>query len=171
MTPTNPPGRRLARPRNRRSGILISVLALLLLTAVLVPASGHAQARPFTLEGLRGGALGPADFAQGVVIVVVWASWSPHCRNIVPQVDAIVATGGSQAKVIMVNFQEDRVDAEAFLAGGRPAAAVYLDQSGAFSKAHSVTNLPGLVIFKDGAIAFSGKLSRDPDSIISQTLG
>jgi len=146
-------------------------LALLILTAVMLPTGGHAQGRPFKLEGLQGGTLGPADFAQGVVIAVVWASWSPHCRNIVSQVDAIAATWGSQAKVIMVNFQEDRAEAEAFLSGGRPKAPVFLDQSGAFSKAHSVTNLPGLVIFKDGAAAFSGKLSRNPDSIISQTLG
>lgn len=171
MTPMNPAGRRHARPRNRRWGIFASALALLILAAVLVPASGHAQGRPFKLEGLQGGALGPADFAQGVVIVVVWASWSPHCRDIVPQVDRIATNWSSQAKVIMVNFQEDRADAEAFLAGGRPVAPVFLDQSGAFSKAHSVTNLPGLVIFKDGATAFSGKLPRDPDSIISQTLG
>jgi len=146
-------------------------LFLVVLTVILMPTSGQAQARPFELEGLQGGRLGPADFAQGVVIAVVWASWSPHCRNVVPQVDAIVATWGSQAKVIMVDFQEDRAEVEAFLVGKRPVAPVYLDKSGAFSKKYSVTNLPGLVIFKDGTAAFSGKLSRNPDSIISQTLG
>ena len=171
MISTDPAGRRHGRQWNRRRKRFASVLALLILTAVLAPTSGSAQGRPFKLEGLQGGTLGPADFAQGVVIAVVWASWSPHCRNIVSQVDAIAATWGSQAKVIMVNFQEDRAEAEAFLSAGRPKAPVFLDQSGAFSKAHSVTNLPGLVIFKDGAAAFSGKLSRNPDSIISQTLG
>ena len=160
------------RQRNKESrGLVAGVLFLVILAVVLVPSYGQAQARPFKLEGLQGGSLGPEDFAQGVVIAVVWTSWSPHCRDIVPRVDAIVATWGSQAKVIMVNFQEDRAEAEAFLSGQRPAASVYLDQSGAFSKKHSVTNLPGMVIFKDGTAAFSGKLSRDPDSIISQTLG
>jgi len=164
-------GQRHTGHGNRRRELLASVLVLLILTVFLVPTGGHAQGRPYKLEGLQGGTLGPADFAQGVVIAVVWASWSPHCRNIVSRVDAIAATWGSQAKVIMVNFQEDRAEAEAFLSGGRPKVPVFLDQSGAFSKAHSVTNLPGLVIFKDGATPFSGKLSRDPDSIISQTLG
>ena len=70
----------------------------------------------------------------------------------------------------MVNFQEERSEAEAFLAGKQLEVPVYLDESGAFSKKYSVTNLPGLLIFKDGNPAFSGKLSRDPDSIISQTL-
>ena len=149
----------------------MALLALLALAVVWAPAASSAQGRPFTLEGLQGGDLGPSDFDQGVVIAVVWASWSPHCRNIVEQVDAIVERWGSQARVIMVDFQEERDDVEAFLAGKRPRARVYLDQSGAFSKKHSVTNLPGMVIFKDGTAAFSGKLSRNPDSIISQTLG
>lgn len=114
--------------------------------------------------------MGPDEFAQGVIIAVVWASWSPHCRDIVPRVDRIVETWGAQAKVVLVDFQEDRGEVEAFLAGKRPKAPVFLDASGAFSKKHSVTNLPGMVIFKDGAVAFSGKLPRNPDSVISQTL-
>lgn len=137
----------------------------------LLPVTAVAQGRPFQLEGLSGGSLGPADFDQGVVIAVVWASWSPHCRNIDSRVNSISDRWGAQAKVIMVNFQEDRSEVDAFLDGENVKVPVYLDPSGAFSKKHSVTNLPGLVIFKDGNVAFSGKLSRDPNAIISQTLG
>jgi len=155
----------------KSSGSLVWILALVLFASVFAPVSAHSQRRPFRLEGLQGGQLGPADFDQGVIIVVVWASWSPHCRNIVEQVDAIADRWGSQSKVIMVDFQEEKPDVESFLSGKRPKSPVYLDKSGAFSKEHSVTNLPGLVIFKDGTAAFSGKLSRNPDSIISQTLG
>lgn len=150
---------------------LARALVVALLVMALLPASGATQGRPFKLEGLQGGSLGPADFDQGVVIAIVWASWSPHCRDIVERTDAIADRWGSQARVLLVDFQEDRTDVEAFLAGKRAKAPVYLDQSGAFSKKHSVTNLPGLVIFKDGTAVFSGKLSRDPDSIISQSLG
>jgi thiol-disulfide isomerase/thioredoxin len=151
---------------------LLSVAILLVAgIGVLTPPSSSAQGRPFELEGLQGGSLGPDDFDQGVVIAVVWASWSPRCRDIVERVDAIAERWGSQARVIMVDFQEDRADVEAFLAGQRPRARVYLDTSGAFSKRHSVTNLPGMVIFKDGAVAFSGKLPRNPDAVVSQTLG
>jgi len=155
----------MRRPKLTHSVILALVLALVL------PVTAHTQGRPFKLEGLNGGALGPGDFNQGVVITVVWASWSPHCRNIVAQVDAIADRWGSSARVIMVDFQEDRSEVEAFLEGKKTKAPVYLDTSGAFSKQYSVTNLPGLVIFKDGNAVFSGKLSRNPDSIISQTLG
>jgi thiol-disulfide isomerase/thioredoxin len=148
-------------------------VAILLVAGIgfLTPPSSSAQGRPFKLEGLQGGSLGPDDFDRGVVIAVVWASWSPRCRDIVERVDAIAERWGSQARVIMVDFQEDRADVEAFLAGQRPRARVYLDTSGAFSKRHSVTNLPGMVIFKDGAVAFSGKLPRNPDAVVSQALG
>ena len=146
-------------------------LTAALLILLLLPANVGAQGRPFQLEGLSGGSLTPADFDQGVVIVVVWASWSPHCRNIDSRVAAIAQRWGSQAEIVMVNFQEDRSDVEAFLGGKSSPVPVYLDTTGAFSKQYSVTNLPGLLIFKDGTVAFSGKLSRDPDSIISQTLG
>ena len=147
------------------------IVAVALLLAALLTSIGAAQGRPFKLEGLQGGSLGPADLDRGVVIAIVFASWSPHCRNIVERADAVANRWGSQARVILVNFQEDSGEVEDFLAGSRPKSPVYLDRSGAFSKKHSVTNLPGLVIFKDGTTAFSGKLSRNPDSIISQTLG
>lgn len=149
----------------------MKVMAAVGLVLLLVPVAGLAQGdRPFQLEGFAGGDLGPGDFDQGVVIVVVWTSWSPQCRNIDSRVETIADRWGSQARVIMVNFQEDRSEVEAFLGGENTKVPVYLDRSGAFSKKYSVTNLPGLVIFKDGNAAFSGKLSRDPNSIISQTI-
>jgi len=146
-------------------------MAAAVLVLLLLPVTSMAQGPRFQLAGLGGGEMGHAGIDTGVVIVLVWASWSPHCRNIDSRVDAIADRWGSQARVIMVNFQEDRSEVEAFLGGKSTKVPVYLDQSGAFSKKYSVTNLPGLVIFKDGNAAFSGQLSRDPNSIISQTLG
>lgn len=171
IAPTRSDWHTSRRRASRLSKVLICAFVAMIIATIMMPAASYPQGRPFQLEGLKGGSLTPADFEQGVWIAVVWASWSPHCRNIVQQVDAIASRWGGQAKVIMVDFQEDRGDVEAFLGGGRTKAPVYLDKSGAFSKKYSVTNLPGLVIFKDGTAAFSGKLSRNPDSIISQTLG
>jgi len=153
--------------RSLPASSMAALITLLLLTPVL----SVAQGRPFRLQGLKGGELQPADLDQGVVIAVVWASWSPRCRDIVPRVNAIADRWGSQARVISVNFQEDRSEAESFLGNQQSKAKVYLDEDGTFSKRYSVTNLPGLVIFKDGKTAFSGKLSNNPDSLIAQTIG
>lgn len=164
--------RRKVRTPGRRSGWLVmAFLMAALITSSLVAPPVSGQGRGFNLEGLTGGQIQQKDLDQGAVIVVVWASWSPRGRDIVPRVDSIVDRWGSQARVIMVNFQEDNAAVESFLRGQRPKAPVYLDRDGAFSKKYSVTHLPGLLIFKDGVTAFSGKLPPDPDSLIGQTLG
>lgn len=147
------------------------VVAVLLVVVGTGLPSAWAQQGSFRLQGLKGGELRQADLNQGVVIMVVFASWSPRSRNIVPQVNAIVDRWGGQARVVMVSFQEDAATVEGFLSGKKPKATVYLDQDGDFSKSYAVTHLPSLLILKDGTTGFSGKLPRDPDSIISQTIG
>jgi thiol-disulfide isomerase/thioredoxin len=146
------------------------LLAVLVLSAVAAPpASG--QGRGFSLEGLSGGQIQQRDLNQGAVIVVVWASWSPRGRDIISRTNEIADRWGSQARVIMVNFQEDKATVESFLQGNQAKAPIFLDRDGAFSKNYSVTHLPGLLIFKDGVTAFSGKLPPDANSLIAQTLG
>ena len=154
-----------------RSWLSRLVVAVLLVVVGTGLPSAYAQQGSFRLQGLKGGELRPTDLNQGVVIMVVFASWSPRSRNIVPQVNAIVDRWGGQARVVMVSFQEDAATVEGFLSGKGPKARVYLDQDGDFSKSYAVTHLPSLLILKDGTTGFSGKLPRDPDSIISQTIG
>jgi len=149
---------------------IFAVLLLLAIPAVSVMPLA-AQARQYQLEGLGGGKLGASDLSKGAVIVVVFASWSPRGKDVVNQTNQIYDQWGKQAKVIMVDFQEDRSDVEAFLQGKSSKAPVYLDQDGSFSKRYSVTHLPGLLILKDGSAAFSGRLTKDSNAVISQTLG
>jgi hypothetical protein len=47
---------------------------------------------------------------------------------------------------------------------------VYLDRDGEFSKAHAVTTLPGLVVFRDGAVRYQGKLPPDADGTVRDAL-
>ncbi len=49
-------------------------------------------------------------------------------------------------------------------------APVYLDLSGDFSKQYAVTTLPMLLIFRDGELAFRGKLGASPDPVIERAL-
>jgi hypothetical protein len=143
------------------------VLALVLFCAPLAPLA----AQDFALQGLRGGRLVEADLARGTTICIVWASWSPRSRGVAERVNGISGRWGGRARVVVVNFQEDRQTVERFLDGKGVSADVFLDESGAFSKKYSVATLPGLLVVKDGTVAYRGKLPDDPDSVIAPLLG
>lgn len=151
----------------RKTGAVVLLLAAPLLLSVSLAAQG----RQYKLDALNGGSLGPGELSKGVYIAIVFASWSPRGKDVVDQANRIHDQWGSQAKVIMVDFQEDPADVQAFLGGKNSKPQVYLDRDGSFSKRYSVTHLPGLLILKDGSAAFSGRLTRDSNTVIAQTLG
>lgn len=144
-----------------------AALGLLLAAALAFPA----PAQDVRLPGLRGGQLTEGDLAQGATVVVVWASWSPRGKDIVARVNAIQGRWGGRARVVTVNFQEDRGTVDGFLAGKNLSVPVYLDTDGTFSKKHAVTTLPGLLVIRDGNVAYRGKLPDNPDQILTETLG
>lgn len=148
----------------RRLAVLCAVLALL---SSAMPAA----AQGVLLRGLGGEQLAEADLAQGATIFVVWTSWSPHCRDIVDRVNPLVQRWSGKARVVTLNFQDDRKAVEGFLAGKSFDTTVFLDADGAFSKKYALTNLPGLLIIKDGKVVYKGKLPADPDRVIVEVLG
>lgn len=155
-------------PYRRR--LACCLLGLGLLAALAAPGSAQGG-RPVALTGLGGERLGDADLTQGTTIIVFWASWSPRSRDIVARVNPLAQQWGSRARVITVNYQEDRGAVEGFLAGKGLSVPVFLDADGAFSKRYAVATLPGLLILKDGNVAFRGKLPDDPDKVIVEILG
>lgn len=143
----------------------------LLLAALLAGAGCAAQAQQGSaLPGLGGGQLSAADLAQGTQIVVVWASWSPRCRDIAPRVNEIARTFASQGRVITVNFQEESRAVEEFVREHPFDAPIYLDRDGEFSKGHAVTALPGLIVLRKGEVVFQGRLAAEAESQIRDLL-
>lgn len=150
-------------PRGRFAGRRLLAAALLLacgLSGALV-----AQAS-WELPGLGGGSLSSGDVGSGTTVMVVFAGWSPHCADIVERTNALAGRLGGRARVVMVDFQEEAAEVSAFLDGKGARAAVYLDRDGAFSKQHRVVTLPGMVVYRDGAVTFQGKLPKDPESAV-----
>lgn len=154
-------------PLRRRRTAFALVLALL---AGFAGALAPVAAQGTILQGLGGERLSEADLAQGATIFIVWASWSPHSRDVVPRINQVAQRWGGKARVVTVNFQEDRGAVESFLAGKGMGATVFLDADGAFSKKYAVATLPGLLIIKDGRVAYRGKLPEDPDRVIVEIL-
>ena len=158
MTTTSSASRRMA------TAIFVASLALL----ALPPAASRAE--DVNLSCLGGGRLGDADLARGTTVVVVWASWSPRSRDIVERVSSLASRWGGRARVVTVDYQEDRPAVERFLAGRSLGAPVCMDPDGAFSRKYNVTTLPGLVVFKDGQVVHRGKLPDDADQVLADLL-
>jgi thiol-disulfide isomerase/thioredoxin len=150
----------------RRPGLVASSSLLLLMLA----SAGSLSAQEDSLSCLGGTRLSAADLAHGTTIVVVWASWSPRSRDIVERVNALAGRWGGQAHVVTVNFQEERPAVERFLAGKHLGVPVCLDPDGAFSRKYNVATLPGLLVVKDGQVAFHGKLADDADQTLAGLL-
>ncbi|HEY0513808.1 MAG TPA: hypothetical protein VGH73_18005, partial [Thermoanaerobaculia bacterium] len=94
----------------------------------------------------------------------------PRSRGIAERVGPLASRWGSRARVVTVNFQEDRQAVEKFLAGKNLGAPVCLDSDGTFSRKYNVATLPGLLVVKDGQVAYRGKLPDDPDRVIADLL-
>lgn len=146
------------------------LLPVFLCAALLVPGNLGAD-EGLDLPGLDGGRLTSEEVERGTVILVIWASWSPRCRDIVPRVNALARRWSSVAQVATVVFQEEPAEVREFLAGKGLAVPVYIDATGSFSKRHSVATLPSLLVLRDGRVDFRGKLPVDPDAVIERALG
>jgi thiol-disulfide isomerase/thioredoxin len=153
-------------PWKRSAGMLLPFALIVLLLGTAVPV----RAQELRLEGLGGERLTEADLHQGPWIVVVWASWSPRSRGIAERVNALARRFGGKARVVAVNFQENRGAVDGFLAGGRFDVPVYLDPDGALAKRYAIANLPGLLVLKGGEAAYRGKLNEDADRELTELL-
>lgn len=149
---------------------LSRLLVLVALGALVLGVASLADAQDVRLRGLGGEQLRDADLAQGTTVIVIWASWSPRGRDVVPRVNALAERWGRQARVITVNFQEDRGTVEGFLGGQGLRVPVFLDPDGAFAKRYAVTNLPGLLVIQNGETAYRNRLPDDPDAVLGEII-
>ena len=150
----------------RRQRITAAICLVVLLVAVS-PAAAQ-----WSLPRLGGGApLDPSAIATGLVIAVVWTTWSPRGGNIVERLNRIEREWGSRARVVSVVFQESPETVERFLQGKEIEVSVFLDSGNAdFSKRNNVTQVPRLLVFKDGVTAVNVNLTDDPDPLIRGAL-
>jgi thiol-disulfide isomerase/thioredoxin len=164
MSARFPPG------RSRAAVLGTLLLGALLLVAALAFGGPAAAQDDWRLPGLSGGALTAGDVASGTTIVVLWAGWSPRCQDIVERSNRLVGKWGGRARVVLVDFQEEAGEVKAFLAGKDAQAPIYLDGDGAFAKRYALANLPGLLVLRDGAALYAGRLPDQPDSLIDDKL-
>ncbi|HKI01282.1 MAG TPA: TlpA disulfide reductase family protein [Thermoanaerobaculia bacterium] len=145
-------------------------MAFVLALAALAGLPGFVSAQDVSLSCLGGTRLNEADLSRGTTIVVVWASWSPRSKDIVERINPLAGRWSGRARVLTVNFQEDQQAVQGFLRGRDMGAPICMDPDGAFSRKYNVATLPGLLIVKDGQVAYRGKLPADADRVIADLL-
>jgi len=139
-------------------------LVLILATGLLVAHPARPK-EPTQLETLAGAPVSE-DAVSGNLIAVFFASWSPRCRGVVDQANALQRQWGSRARVMLISFQEDAAPIESFLGGRLVGVETVRDPAGAFAKKHGITTLPSLLVLENGAVAFRGRLPAEPGSVL-----
>ena len=158
-------------PRETHGKARQAVVSLVALLVVGVAVCAPAGAQPDgILPGWRSGQRSAADLAQGTHIIVVWASWSPRCRDISPRVNDLAQKLAGQGRVVTVNFQEDAAAIDDFVRQHPLDAPIFLDRDGEFSKGHAVTTLPGLIVVRQGEVLFQGRLAAEAEAQVRELL-
>lgn len=129
-------------------------------TAQIVAGAAHEEDALFDLDAHRG----------RVVVLDFWASWCPPCRASVPELAAF-ARQHPEVDVVGVNVEMDRDAAwvgrvHASLEGTYPTVH---DASGAIQQAYLVTQLPTLLVIRDGLIVASHMGAVDAAWLEAQT--
>lgn len=150
----------------RHGGLIAGALAAILLAAA--PGVALAANEEFRLEAANGSALTPADLDRGTTLLVVWASWSPRCRDLPERLAALATSWDARARLLTVNFQESPEQATLMLAQFQ--APTFFDRDGVFAKRHAVATLPGLVVYRDGEVLYQGRMPDDADALLRELL-
>jgi cytochrome c biogenesis protein CcmG, thiol:disulfide interchange protein DsbE len=116
---------------------------LALCVALLSMSSAHA-APPLDLTGLRG----------YVVYLDFWASWCAPCKQSFPWMQALQTTyEGQGLRVVAINMDADRADADRFLHQFQPTFDVRFDPKGEVAVFYKVKGMPTSVLIDRHGVA------------------
>ena len=110
-----------------------------------------------TLQAADGAAVRLSTFSGKVLLVDFWASWCVPCKTSFPALDAIYREYAPKGlEVVAVNLDEQRKNADAFLAAHPHRMTVLFDPKGIAPEAFGVKGMPSsYLIDRSGAIRFT----------------
>ena len=139
---------------------------------------GRTSAPDVVLQGPAGTPVRLSDYKGKVLLVDFWASWCVPCKTSFPALDAIYHEYQPKGlEVLAVNLDEQRRNADAFLAQHPHRMTVLFDPKGVAPEAFGVKGMPtSFLIDKAGAIRFthtgySGNVDVSYRREIAQLLG
>jgi cytochrome c biogenesis protein CcmG, thiol:disulfide interchange protein DsbE len=123
---------------------VVVALALAASGTVAVPRAAETRAAPdVSLRAEQGGSIRLNSLKGHVVLVDFWASWCAPCKTSFPALDAIYRELHARGlEVLAVNVDEQRKDADAFLAAEPHVMPVFFDPNGDAPAAFGVKGMP-----------------------------
>jgi len=150
---------------------------LLALASWSLVAASPQSAPDVTLHSADGAAVQLAAYKGKILLVDFWASWCVPCKTSFPALDAIYREYQPRGlEVLAVNLDEQRKDADQFLAAHPHVMTVLFDPKGAAPLAFGVKGMPtSYLIDRRGTIRFthmgySGDVDRSYRREIAQLL-
>ncbi len=138
---------------------LLFAIAFLLLASAPITASEDSKtmlAPQFILPGISGDKT-LDDYRGQYLYVDFWASWCGPCRQSFPWMNEMQAIYGEQGlKIIAINLDDVREDADRFLDEVEADVDIAFDASGETAQAYSVKGMPSSYLINPrGEIVFS----------------
>lgn len=151
--------RREGRQRPTAGGLVL--VATLLGVSVLCAASGPAvvgrRAPELRLPDAGGRTVSLSDLRGKVVLVDFWASWCAPCRQSFPALTELQELFRARGlEVVAINVDQQRRDADAFLADRPRTMTIVFDPAGNAPRAFDVQGMPAsFLLARDGTIRFA----------------
>lgn len=115
---------------------------------------GGKPAPDFTGTDLAGNRVSLQDFRGKPVLLNMWASWCPPCKQEVPELEEFYKEYAPKGvAVLTVNMNEDKATVASFVAQQKVTFPVVLDESGKIGELYHVDGIPAsFFIDKDGIL-------------------
>lgn len=113
-----------------------------------------AEAPDFSLESLSGEQISLSSFKGKGVILFFWATWCPHCRSALGELNTEYANiKNSNIEVLAIDIDESKARVENFIKKYSLGYPVLLDVGGEVSSQYNVVGIPSFILIsKDGKI-------------------
>jgi thiol-disulfide isomerase/thioredoxin len=134
----------------------LTAVAWVLVTGLL-SATDIKRAPVVQLQTADGGTIQTAGYKGRVLLIDFWASWCSPCKASFPALDALYQRYRERGlQVLAVNLDEQRRDADAFLAVHPHVMPVLFDAKGDAPRAFAIRGMPSSVLIdRAGNIRFT----------------
>lgn len=124
------------------------------------PAEPAGETPAFDLPDPAGARVSLATFlGKKPVLLVFWATWCPHCNEVVPEINRIHAASGNgeRLQVLALDYKESAEKVISFVRKKGVAYPVLLDRKGKVARKYRILGIPTYILVdRDGRIAYRG---------------